>query len=487
MFRWLLAIGCFALLIYFFSPPWAAFRAWSHVPELGGMVEVRRGVSVLQQEGHPGTPIGDPLHGAIQWRVLFPLIGHVLHLPPAWLFGLADVGCLMVLAFIIAVLRRRGLGFFGAGLVAVILGAASWYMASISWLGYYDSWLVLGLLLVAFARTRWPVWLACLWAPWVDERFVIAVPLALLCRYLLRCRDTGEPPLRPFLKQEVLAPAGLTAAFVLIRLGMLSGHSDPNATISGYLGNLHISATPWSRIAYGVWEGLRVGWLFAVAAMVGRWPRRWHRVALGVLTVGVMIVGLTTAQDLSRSMMLVVPTAMLGAMVLHGARPRWLPGVLQGGAAAALLLPAHLVMTNSVNPVSSLYRELASLQSPPPAIMPELFELRGIRDMEQGNVKQALEDLSLAIRLAPDPAPACRQRGVLFASAGQWVEARRDFDTMVKYEPRNPDGWFLRAQADLALRDPVAAKADLQQALAVAPDGWADRADVRRLRARLEP
>jgi hypothetical protein len=484
--RWLLAIGCFALLIYFFSPPWAAFRAWARVPELGGMLEVRRGASVLLQEAHPGRRIPDPLHGAIQWRLLFPAIGHGLDLPPAGLFGLADLGCVLVLAFVIAVLRRRGVGFLEAGLTAMILGAGSWFFASVCWLGYYDSWLVLGLLFVAFARGRWPVWLACLWAPWVDERFVIAMPLALVCRYLMRCRDPAPVRGQTFWRQEVPLPAGLTAAFVVVRLGILPAYSDANATIAGYLGGLHLAATPWVRVADGVWEGLRVGWALVLAAGLFCRTRRWPTVALGALTAAVMAVGLATAQDFSRSMMFVLPVGLLGAVGLLETRPRWLPGALRGGAVAALLLPAHLVMSGGVNPISSLYRELASLQSPPPAIMPELFELRGIHDMEQGNSAQALEDLSLAIRLADDPTPACKQRGVLFASAGRWTEARRDFDTMVSHEPRNPDGWFLRAQADLALHDGAAAQADFQQALAVAPQGWANRPDVRRFRQRLD-
>ncbi len=486
MYRWVLAIGCFAILVYFFSPPWAAFRAWARVPELGGMMEVRRGSSVLFQEAHPGSPIPDPLHGAIQWRLLFPLIGHFLDLPATVLFGLADLGCVLVLAFIVTVLRRRGVPFVEAGLIAVMLGAGSWYFASTAWLGYYDSWLVLGLLFVALARARWPVWLACLWAPWVDERFVLALPLALLCRYLLQSRGAGPARWQAFLRQEVLLPAGLAAAFVAVRLGILAGHSDANATITGYLTNLHLGGTAWTRVVYGVWEGLRAGWLFVPLALLARWPRRWQPVALGLSTLAVMAVGLATAQDFSRSMMLMMPVGLLGAIVAWEAAPRWLPWTLRGGAAAALLLPAHLVMSNGVNPIWPLHQQLTALSSPPPAIMPEIYELRGILDMERGDPAQAERDLTLAIRLSDNPAPACKQRGVLYASAGRWADARRDFDTMVKYEPDNPDGWFLRAQADLALGDDPACQSDMRRALAVAPAGWTERPDVKRFRERLQ-
>jgi hypothetical protein len=223
--RWLLAVGCFALLVYFFSPPWSLFRAWSRAPELGGMLDLRRGGSVLQQEAHPGLRLSDPLHGAIQWRLLFPVVGHIFSLPPTILFGLADLGVIFTLAFILTVLRRRGVPFFDACLAAVILGAGSWYFASVRWLGYYDSWLVLALLVVAFGRARWTVWLACLWAPWVDERFVLAVPLAFLCRWLMRPRD-GEPaPLAAFWRRELAGPAGLIVVFMVVRLGWLPRYS----------------------------------------------------------------------------------------------------------------------------------------------------------------------------------------------------------------------------------------------------------------------
>jgi Tetratricopeptide repeat len=487
LYRWLLAIGCFALLVYFFSPPWAVFRAWSRAPELVGRVELRRGASVLWQADHPGMAIPDPLHGAIQWRLLFPVIGHLFHLPPAGLFGLADLGCVLVLVFVITVLRRRGVGWGEAALAAAILGAGSWYFASVRWLGYYDSWLMLGLLLVAFARTRWPVGLACLWAPWIDERFVIAAPLALVCRYVLRSR--GDPAVTPanFWRQELAVPTGLIAAFLGFRLGVLSWRSMPNATIVGYLGSLHLRGTPWTRVVFGVWEGLRVAWFFVGAAVVLLRRNRGQAAFFGATVLAVMLVALGTAQDFSRSMMFILPAALLGLQLAFEAAPRWLPLALRVGAGAALLLPASLVMNDGVNPVAGLDRELAALRSPPPAIMSERYELRGIQGMEQGTYAQAEADLSLAIKLADHPASPCKQRGLLYGSMGRWADARRDFDTMVKYDPKNPDAWFLRAEAELALGDAAAAQADMQQALTLAPEHWTGRPDVVRFMARLNP
>jgi len=95
--------------------------------------------------------------------------------------------------------------------------------------------LVLGLLIVAFAKSPRSAWLACLWAPWIDERFVIGAPLAMLCRHLLRPKDA--PPvgsLLALLKQEFAVPGALLAAFVVVRLGVLAGGSAPGVTVGGY-------------------------------------------------------------------------------------------------------------------------------------------------------------------------------------------------------------------------------------------------------------
>jgi tetratricopeptide (TPR) repeat protein len=484
LIRWLLACGCFALLLYFFSPPWAAFRAWSRVPDLGGMVEVRRGVSVLQQVAHPGAPVADALHGGIQWRLLFPVIGKVLALPPAVLFGLAHVGCVAVLGFIITVLRRRGAAWTESVLAALTLGAGSWYFASVCWLGYFDSWLVLALLIVAFAQSPRSVWLACLWAPWVDERFVLAAPLALLCRALLLARSPAAAAWREKLKQEFSVPAALLLAFVLVRLGVLASLSGPQATVGGYWGTLNAGEAPWTRMAFGIWEGLRTAWFFVGAAVVLGWRQRGWAAALAVAVLGVMVVGLATAQDFSRSMMLVLPVALLG-VVLAVEAARWRLVTLQVCAAVALLLPAHLVMSNAVNPVSSLAHELASLQSPPAAIMPEIYELRAIHAMEQGKFAQAEADLTLAIKLADNPVGPAKQRGVLYATAGRWADAKRDFVLMTEHAPESPDAWFFRAQAEQALGEGEAARADIEHALGLAPPEWSSRPDVTRFLTRL--
>ena len=480
LLRWLLALGAFATLIFFFSPPWAAFELWARVPELGGMMEVRRGAAVLEQVAHPGAAVSDPLHAAIQWRLLFPVVAHALSLPPAPLFALAHVGALLVLAWLVTLFRRAQLAWTDTALATVTLGAASWFFTATGWLGYFDSWLALALLLIAFADTRWPVWLACLWAPWIDERIVLAAPLALLCRWLHRPEQFN-------LRRDVVVPAALLGVFVAVRLGLLAPQSAAGATAAGYLRGKDYFNAPLPRIALGLWDGLRAGWFFLGAALVLTWPRRLPALALLAACVALIVTGLATAQDYSRSMTMLLPVCVLGLLLALRGAVAWLPLALRLAAPAALLLPAHHVMNDAVNPIFYLYHELAARDNPPPAAMSELYELRAIHAMERGEFAAAESDLTFAIKLARNPASPAKQRGILAASQQRWADARKDFSLMVEHDAANPDAWFMRAQANQALGDAAATRADLDHARSLAPADWVTRPDVARFLTRLNP
>jgi hypothetical protein len=473
--RWLVALGCFAILVLFFSPPWSIFRAWSRAPEMGFLIEVRRGYSVLEQTRHLGAPLQDTLQGAIQWRLLFPVLARALGLPPFALFALAHVGVVLALFVMVGLLRRNGAAWTQAATGTVVFGAAAWYFASVSWLGYFDSWVVLGLLLVALAPSRWLIWTACLLAPWVDERFVLGAPLALLCRHLLVPSANW--------KRELVISSVLLGGFLAVRLGVFAGSSNPMATVGGYLGWLDLAPAPWWRYLLGIWEGWRVGWLFVGAAI---WfaPTR-ERLCLGLGVLAVLCAGLFTAQDFSRSMMFLAPAAALGVVRLLKAAPAWLGSGLPVLAVLAVILPAHLVISDRAVPVMTLNHELANWRRPPMEVMPSYYELWGIHDMESGDTAQAELHLTMALKLADNPASAAKHRGLLYASAQRWPDALRDFALMVGSDPENPEAWFLQAQAKAATSDAAGARADLQKALTLAPKGWENRPDVARFRTRL--
>lgn len=484
LLRWSLALGCFALIVFFFSPAFGAFSLWSRVPELGGLIEVRRGVSVLEQAAHPGAAVSDPLHRAIQWRLLFPVIGHLLSLPPAALFGLAYVGCVLVLGYVVSLLRASGLRWDQTALATVSLGACSWHFVSTGWLGYYDAWLALGLLIVAFGRSWWAVWAACLWAPWVDERFVVAAPFALLCRWI--ATRSAVPGAGGFDRKNAGVAAALLGAYAIVRLGLLAGDSAENATLVGYFSGKNYLDAPAGRILLGVWEGLRSGWFLLIGGIIALGATTRPGILLSITSIALVAIGLATAQDYSRSMTMLLPAAVLGVRLAAAHRPALLRG-LAPVAALTLLLPAHHVMNDATSRIFYLYHQLAALRNPPLIATPEYHELAAIRAMEQGDFARAEQDLALAIKLAANPAMPAKQRGVLYASAQRWEEAKRDFTTVIEHAPENPDGWFLRSQVEYALQQLPAARSDFEHAKSLASPEWLRRPDVSRYAAKLYP
>lgn len=446
-------------------------------------MEVRRGVSVLEQVNHPGTEIGDPLHQAIQWRLLFPLIGHVLSLPPVLFFGLADLGCVAVLGYVVTLLRGGGWSWLNCSLVATTLGAASWFYTSTGWLGYFDAWLALALIVTAFGTSRWSLWAAALWAPWVDERFAIALPLALVCRWLTLSSPAKSSAGIFDWRKDALVPATFVATFLVIRLAVLP--SGSGASAAGYFGGHNFLNASAARILLGIWEGLRVGWLFVVAGLILLRPRPLPCTALACIVVITIAIGLATAQDYSRSMTMIIPAAVLGAFLIHERLPARNQSLFTFGACAALLLPAHHVMNDRVNPIYYLYHELAALETPPPGAMPELYELHAIHEMERGEFANAERDLTLAIKLTENPSSPARQRGILYASQGRWADALKDFSTEVENDSENPDAWFMRAQANLALGNVSRARSDIDRALSLGNETWAKRPDVTRFLTKL--
>ena len=320
-----------------------------------------RGYWVMQQALDPSTAVADPNHKIVRWRLLFPLIGRALHLPGWLILSLAHVGCLVLIIVLVALGAAQSPPAvpqaWNAVCLGLIAGATAPFFTSMGLLGYYDAWLALALLAVAFARTRWIVIAACLLAPWIDERFVLGLPLALWVRWI----NSAHAPdsVGQWAKHEALLPFAVAAAYTILRL-QLSG-SGGSQRVGEYLREF-VFAPRLSFADYivGAWEGLRVGWVLVAAALAGAWiaaATRYARVQTGLLGLGTLatvLAGLFTALDLSRSMVLLLPLAPLGWRYASRARiwNRFHLGPLL--AAAALGLPAHHVVGKSLRPVDDM-------------------------------------------------------------------------------------------------------------------------------------
>jgi hypothetical protein len=300
-------IAVFCVLLALVCPPFDLWSLWLADPELGGVA--RRAAVVLHQSQHEiGAVPADGLHGAVQFR-LFPAL---LPYPLMWSY----VGAVAVFGYVYHLSRSVW--------VTGVFGSAAWFAASVAWLGYYDSLVVLALLVVAFASPG-AATVASLLAPWVDERFCLGFLLALLCRDDWR-----------LLWPSVVVVVG----FVVVRLFVLP--AGENANPRSYLTNFPLFAASWPYLLVGV----LTGWRLATWAVGLAWIQR---PVLILPTLGVVALGVGTAQDSSRAMMLIAPVVLLGLfrMVDQVRAIRW------PLFAVALLLPALLVVDRSVNWVNT--------------------------------------------------------------------------------------------------------------------------------------
>ena len=126
------------------------------------------------------------------------------------------------------------------------------------------------------------------------------------------------------------------------------------------------------------------------------------------------------------------------------------------------------MINDRVTPIFYLYHERAAFDRPPPVAMSELYELHAFHAMGRGAFAAAEAHLALAITLARNPASPAKQRGILAASQQRW-----------------PDAWFRRAQSNLALNQPAAARSDFDHARLLAGADWSTRPDVARFLNRL--
>jgi tetratricopeptide (TPR) repeat protein len=104
----------------------------------------------------------------------------------------------------------------------------------------------------------------------------------------------------------------------------------------------------------------------------------------------------------------------------------------------------------------------------------------GITLAATGDTLRATSELQSAIRLRPNMVQAYRTLGLLGIRKGDMDLLRQSGDGVVAAQPSLPDGYLMRAASNLA-KDPVAAQADLQKAMSIAPQdsrGYAGMAQL---------
>src|SRR4029453_3768505 len=102
------ALAACLVTVWFFCPRFASWRGvYLEIPELWTWPEVHRAVAVLGQPEDPFARVVNPSNRVVNWRLLFPLLGHYLHMPRGLFLALPQLGCWAAAALFVHVLLRE--------------------------------------------------------------------------------------------------------------------------------------------------------------------------------------------------------------------------------------------------------------------------------------------------------------------------------------------------------------------------------------------
>jgi hypothetical protein len=443
--------------------------------------EIHRAFHALQQLQNPWMRIDDAVNRVIEWRLLWPTIGHHLGFSNATYFAVPFVGALAALASVASItwrVTRHPLPTLSATFLAA---SSSWFFVSTGWLAYFDSWLILALLLAAFARSRWVMFAAALFAPWVDERFVLALPLCIAVRAVAADRESVPEP-RALVREAAILLAGILP-YVAARIGAeLCG---VRATSGSYWTGRSLLPAPAHAMIWGSWNGLRLGWILVVVAGVAAFRTGKHRVAVAVV-FATLALNLCVADDISRSTSVAVP-AVLAALLLA-----WQHRAAQARKALPLLclgnlvLPAQHVIAAPPGaavafhcvPILAADAEFERRRNPPEFASSAAYTRRSMDHLQAQLFPRALAAAEIAVRLDPDYGKARANRGILLYVTGKKAEGAADLDRALQQSPELYDARIQRAAFRQEAGDLRGALEDVRQALVHMPADWPRRADA---------
>jgi hypothetical protein len=464
------SLAAFVLVIACFAP---RFVLWPFVDLESAEVhppEFNRAIDSLRQLDNPFVPITNPKNRVINWRLIFPVIGHYLHLPHWAYLSLPTLGCLVVLAYVAHLVRRESGTWWSALAASALCGSTSWFFVSTGWLAYFDSWCVLGMLVAAFGRSKLATGLACLLTPWVDERFLLTLPLLVVVRAIY----SGETAKRSL--SDALRFSSLVAPYCALRFIALVTEQDQGSTVHlrEHLATVHSAR----EIALGMWSGLRALWAFVAIApvLLFRKGRVAGAAILLVAIAGTLLASVPLAHDLSRTTSTLVPPAVLGIILLVRLRPSLAGWPIAVALAFNLLMPAQHIVEGWEHPghINPLHVEIALFRHPP-RLMAGLHLTRAGALAVRGRLSAALAEAEEALLINPTSASAHLSRGMILTDLGRLREASADYDAAVRLAPQQSDVFIFRARFRRAQRQPAAAEQDYQSALNLMPEGSPDR------------
>lgn len=461
------------LVCFFFTPSFVIWRGL-HIPQAWFYPQLNRAVDVLRQLDNPLEPIETPSNLVINWRLFFPMLGHLLGLPTWAFLSLPHLGCVVVVAFMIWRMHQWSGSWQTAVFVTGTLSAAGWFFASTGWLTYFDSWFVLGLLIISFVQSRPPLVVAGLITPWIDERFLLAIPLCLLTRTLME-RYAWRRGTRTW-ATDLAVIILVVVPYGLVRLVMMLGQESISTDyIHKTLSELQ--SVPMWRMGEGWWAGFRMGWVYGAIAMLWMWRHQgaWARTVGTLILVFQLLMSFVVAGDLSRNMAMLLPWLFFGAVIATRSMSVWSRRLLPSLFAANLLLPASHVTWSFKAPIFYLYHEIHQWQEPPTVLRPSYHLQMGARQLNANKWDEAREFFDTALLLDPQLADGYIGRGTAYLCLGQLDAARADLIRGLELNPRSADGWYFLGMTMAFLGNHDAATNHLKRALELAPENWFHR------------
>ena len=116
---------------------------------------------------------------------------------------------------------------------------------------------------------------------------------------------------------------------------------------------------------------------------------------------------------------------------------------------------------------------------------PNSVNNRGIARSQLNDLDGAYADLSKAIALASDWSEPYLNRSKVERRRGKPNSSLQDLNRFLVLNPSDADGWYLRGDTRMLLKDRSGAIGDWKQALKVAPPGWEHRAAVKAILRKL--
>jgi hypothetical protein len=259
---------------------------------------------------------------ALRWRMLIPVVAHDLGLSPVQYLWLPWIG---IATLVVAAGRYAWRASHDVQRTACAMGLAT---TSFAWLGgtcglgNMDSFYLTALLVCAFSPSDTAVLAACLFGPWIDERFLLALPLVAAVR--------ARQGLR-------LWPLAAVLPYCAVRIAALWAGNTGDGSYLVLHAAMFRRFVVWLPV--GWWHGWRVGWLVVAAGLWLGWRSAggYARTLMAAGALGLLAIGFL-AWDSSRSIAVLLPWAVYGASQSVLPRP-----ALWAAVALNYLLPVAFV------------------------------------------------------------------------------------------------------------------------------------------------